>query len=598
MKRLFSFMMIIAAAAMTFVSCKKDPTPTPGPDQKDEKITEVYVYGAATSAGLDLTKMEQFQETGGLFTWEGYLKAGLPFKFPTQKTAEWPALMVKADGESLVYAKDDADVVVYTVDVDGTYEITIDTRDENNLLCVIDLIQPDMSTIEINELYILGDASPSGWSLAGMEQFEKDGAIFTWEGPLKAGLRFRFPLQKDPGTSVDDAKWWPCLCCYEGGILRYAMGDEDEHNVPVEEDGLYKIVVNTTDHDNMTYTIELKEAGLPDPEITALWVLGDAAPGGWALDVMPQMEGSDGVFTWTGTLKKTGVFRFNTTNLNFFPSIVLDKATGRPVYVEDWDETLYDQFSVSETAEYTVNINAKDIHNISVSIEPAGEIPEYPEITELYILGDATDTGWALDAMAAFTNEGGIFTWQGNLNNTGEFRFPTQRVPGVWWPCLCVAEDGTSLYYDEDGTLYKAYRVAETGEYKIVVDARDFTNMTCKITRIYGENAIQELYILGDATDNGWALDTMPAFTVSNGIFTWEGHLNNTGAFRFPLQRVANMWFPCLCLETATGKLVKTTDEDWNTGNYAHLQVSEDGNYRIEINGLDINNVSYTITKL
>lgn len=714
MKRILSALAIFAAASIALISCHKAEVDPKGEDNKDpqkqEETTGIYIYGTATITGLNLETMEAFAETSGLYSWEGYLKAGLPFKFPTQKTAEWPAYMVDEDGETIVYGKSDDDLVIYTVGVDGTYEIIIDTRDENNLICTIDLITPDLSNVEFTELYLLGDATSAGWALAAMEQFDRNGAIFTWEGPLKAGLRFRFPLQKDPGTSVDDAKWWPCLCCHEGGVIKYAMGDADESNVPVDEDGIYKIVVNTTDHENMSYTIELKNAGLPDPEITNLWLLGDAAPCGWALDLMPEFENNDGIFTWTGTIKASGQFRMNTVNNNWFPAIVIERATGKAVYCENWDEEVYDMFSVDVTADYTITVDAKKFDNITVSVVLAGEAPAHPTISELYILGDATDNGWALDTMPQFANDNGVFTWQGNLKAAGEFRFPTQRVANVWWPCLVLNEDATKVVYDEDGSKYVAYHVAADGEYKIVIDTKDFDNMTCSIsavgsepvtpkytelyilgdatdngwaldtmpaftndngvftwtgflkaagefrfpvqriantwwpclvlnadatkvvydedgskyvayhvaedgkytivvdtrneddmtctiTRVY-DNSLTELYILGDATDNGWSLDTMPAFANDDAIFTWEGHLKAAGGFRFPLQKVANMWFPCLCLETATGKLVKTTDTDWNTGAYAHLSVLEDANYKIVINGKDADNISYTITKL
>ncbi len=489
MRHLISILAPVFVTAMSLISCNKPATTTPEEPEVDE-TSGIYIYGAATTAGLNLEMMEAFTETSGLYSWEGYLKAGLPFKFPTQKTSEWPAYMVDEDGETLVYGTSDDDLVIYTVEVDGTYEITIDTRDKNNPICLIDLISPDLTKVEFNELYLLGDATSAGWSLAAMEQFEKSGDTFTWEGPLKANLRFRFPLQKDPGTTVDDAKWWPCLCCHEGGILKYAMADDDESNVPVEEDGVYKIVVDVADRSNMTYTITLKESGLPDPEITNIWILGDAAPGGWALDLMPEMENNDGIFTWTGQLKSSGNFRFNTTNLNWFPAIVKEKATGKTVYCENWDDTVYEMFSVAQTGEYKVTVNAKVFDDITVTIELQGEVtpPSEPEITELYILGDGTD--------------------------------------------------------------------------------------------------------------NGWALDTMPAFTNENGIFTWQGNLKASGGVRFPLQKTANVWWPCLCIQTSTGKLVKTTDADWNTGEYQHLTVAEDGVYKIVVNCQKADDISYTITKI
>ncbi len=224
-----------------------------------------------------------------------------------------------------------------------------------------------------------------------------------------------------------------------------------------------------------------------------------------------------------------------------------------------------------------------------------------PSINELYILGDATDAGWDLNAMAAFSNENGIFTWKGSLRASGAFRFPLQKVAGAWFPCLCLQKSTSKLVKTTDADWntggYQHLTVPEDGAYQIVINAQDESDITYTITRIY-ENPLTELYILGDATDTGWNLDTMPAFTNENGIFTWQGNLKGSGAFRFPLQKISGVWFPCLCLQKSTGKLVKTTDTDWNTGGYQHLTVAEDGVYKIVVNGQNADDVSYTITKL
>ncbi len=351
---------------MTQVSCQhKDPQPLPGP--QEEGITEIYVYGAATVTGKSLHKMESFTNAGdGVFSWTGYLSAGAPFRFPLQKTSDWPCLMVGADGTSIVYGRTEEDLIVYTVAVNGTYAITIDTRNENGLTCSVELARPDLSNVEIKELYILGEATLTGWSLPDMEQFDQpEAGLFTWEGTLLAGKRFRFPLQK-----VDNG-WWPCLCCAEGGVIFYGIYDADESNVPVTEDGRYRITVDTRDRNNVSYAIELVKAGLPGPEIDHLYVLGDAAPGGWALDQMPEFANNGRIFTWTGTLKSSGVFRFNAINSDWFPAIVLEKGTDHAVYVTGWDDALYDQFHVARTDIYTVTVDARQYDAITVSIVKA-----------------------------------------------------------------------------------------------------------------------------------------------------------------------------------------------------------------------------------
>lgn len=140
--------------------------------------------------------------------------------------------------------------------------------------------------------------------------------------------------------------------------------------------------------------------------------------------------------------------------------------------------------------------------------EPPVDEPEF-EVNELYMLGSACDTGWSLDEMQAFANDGGIFTWTGNLNSEGEFRFPLQKVSNQWWPCLMISEDGKSLVYGTSDDEKVIYKVAETGNYTITIDARDVANMTVEV--VYNgpvtEGPEVSWGLMGCFVDNQWATD-------------------------------------------------------------------------------------------
>ena len=97
------------------------------------------------------------------------------------------------------------------------------------------------------------------------------------------------------------------------------------------------------------------------------------------------------------------------------------------------------------------------------------------EINELYVLGDACDAGWSINDMVAFTKNGDIFTWEGNLKASGEFRFPLQKVPNQWWPCLVMGNaEGTLKVANSDGENNPLH-VAADGNYQIVVNAAALT---------------------------------------------------------------------------------------------------------------------------
>ena len=140
--------------------------------------------------------------------------------------------------------------------------------------------------------------------------------------------------------------------------------------------------------------------------------------------------------------------------------------------------------------------------------EPPVDEPEYT-VTELYMLGDACDTGWSLDEMQAFANDGGIFTWTGNLKSEGEFRFPLQKVSNQWWPCLMISEDGTSLVYGTSDDEKVIYHVPETGNYTITINAKDVAAMTVEVT-LNGpvtEGPEVSWGLMGCFVDNMWATD-------------------------------------------------------------------------------------------
>lgn len=496
MKKLFLLLAVLVASALAFLSCNKGgpednekENNTPEGEQKiPESLSEVstiYIFGSATEAGWDLDKMEQFEDIGGgLWSWEGYLSAGAPFRFPVSK-AEWPCLMIDEDGETLIFGKSEDDLVVYTVDVSGTYSIIIDARDIFHPSVTIDLEMIDLENLVISELYMLGEACATGWALDRMEAFTNNEGLFTWQGPLSAGKRFRFPTQKIP----DPPTWWPCLMLGPDGKIVYGIKDEDEVNQPVAEDGVYKIVVDTRVTTNMTYTIELVSSGIPDPVIDKLYLIGDATPAGWSLDAAPEFTNNGGIFSYQCKLKATGEFRMNTTNENWFPAIVLDIATNKPVYCASWDDTVYKQFTVDKEGIYEIEVDLRVFKNLSVTITYIGEVPEeeYP-ITELYLFGEVTTPIWSIPDMPAFTGANGVFSITADLPAAKQFRFLTQKINGLYFPAICKAiSTGKAVYVesqaDWDTGNYEHFTVATDGTYKIDVTCVALDNITCTITK-------------------------------------------------------------------------------------------------------------------
>lgn len=211
-------------------------------------IEHLYLLGSATKTGWSLGDMEEMENKGnGIFYWKGVLYGGGEVRFPLQKEdgCWWPCLVLGETDGTVFVGKKDADNKPYTPEEDGVYTITIDT---NAMTIEIMLTGEEVPSISISELYVLGDACDAGWSLDNMTAFTKvsDGH-FEWTGNLKASGEFRFPLQRD---------WWPCLVMGENeGTLVLGKGDDDKHQIPIAEDGTYKITVDCSNMLSITYTI-------------------------------------------------------------------------------------------------------------------------------------------------------------------------------------------------------------------------------------------------------------------------------------------------------------------------------------------------------
>ena len=108
------------------------------------------------------------------------------------------------------------------------------------------------------------------------------------------------------------------------------------------------------------------------PEITELYILGDATPVPWSIADMPKMTANAGVFTWTGALN-TGGIRFLPQQIpdGWFPAIAQETSSGKAVYItaSKWNEGLYNHFAIPSAGNYSITVNAKNPFEITCNIE-------------------------------------------------------------------------------------------------------------------------------------------------------------------------------------------------------------------------------------
>ena len=318
-------------------------------------IDNIYPIGNATPYGWSLDKTEPMTKVGSTFTWTGHVYANADIKFLLQNDNWWPGIVNKSDDPynyEPVIGFSDAEDKKFKVEKEGKYTITINAANTNALTIMFEFIDDDIQQLVVDHLYILGGATKTGWSLDAMEEFEKNGNIFTWEGSLTADGEFRFPMQRD---------WWPCLMiAMDGKTLVKGVSDDEKTGFVVDESGIWEIVC---DVDKMEATLTYKGAE-PEPDFPTLFMCGDATPYGWNTimtdesQLKPVDMSNVNVLSWTGELSADGIFKF-LTKADWVPSYNRD-ATASDYWTLAYRATYDDpdeQFQVSENGTYKVVVD-------------------------------------------------------------------------------------------------------------------------------------------------------------------------------------------------------------------------------------------------
>lgn len=276
-----------------------------------------------------------------------------------------------------------------------------------------------------NQLWLLGDATPGGWSLGAMTPMTESSAdplIFTYSGPLAAG-EFKIATTNDynapfyrPTTNH------PAITPGAAPVQLNAGDPDNKWQISSSAAGTYKITLNL--HNNTITITEL--APVSTPPYTQLWMIGDATPGGWDLNSMtPMVESLSDPFIFTYTRAFTvGEFKIATAkdfNAPFYrPTTNHPDLSATAVQVNAGNPD--NKWQITTAGTYRVTLN---LHNNTISIvNMANATPPY---SKLWLVGDATAGGWSLNAATPLTvspSNPFIFTFSGPLI-AGEFKVAT-----------------------------------------------------------------------------------------------------------------------------------------------------------------------------
>lgn len=196
----------------------------------DAVYENLYVIGDFCK--WELEKAEKMTEVSeGVYRWSGQMNTG-KFRFVVStggfapgywKENDNPADMSIRFSESILGGSDDR---AFEITEAGGYIITADTK---NLTVTIDK--------GIENLYMIGGATPGGWELSTRTQMTKTGDwTFSWTGTLKAGTDgFKF---------ITSGDWWPGYVNDGNGKLAYYAsnpGDALDIKFTVSETAVYKV---------------------------------------------------------------------------------------------------------------------------------------------------------------------------------------------------------------------------------------------------------------------------------------------------------------------------------------------------------------------
>lgn len=352
--------------------------------------------------------------------------------------------------------------------------------------------------IKTSVLYMVGDATPNGWSIDAPTPLNvagEDPLVFTWEGTLNKGEMklclttgswdAAFIRPENNGAEISKSS------ISNQTFVMYA-GDPD-NKWKVTEAGKYKLTFDLRNWSMSSEFVGETEKPAVEPIVTdVLYMLGDATPNGWSIDAPTQLEKkSDFVFVYEGVLT-VGEMKACTAIGSWDVPFVRPSFDGCKINKDgvESDEILFtanpdNKWKIEEAGNYRITFN---LENCTVNAEYLGAVvvEKTPIETEtLFMIGDATPGGWSMDDASEFTRDKDnkyIFVWEGSLVQ-GSMKACTERDGTFSCPFLRPATSGveiSSAGVADTEFVYSTnpddqWKITEAGNYRITFDLENWT---------------------------------------------------------------------------------------------------------------------------
>lgn len=436
------------------------------------------------------------------------------------------------------------------------YSIIMKTFYYNLMLVCLSIFA--LSSCKDDDMELDKGSSPLQLEVSGeeivLDQFaeDKEAVKFSWGAGSNQGtgaaISYTFEMDlKDNnfagGIKIDLGKTASHFISYTNKELNDSL--KKVWNIPVDDEQLYMFEARMT-ADVADPSVETQVSNVATFSVTPykhrilrLYLIGDATPGGWTIERATPMtidaENKD-VFTWVGRLKG-GPIRFVCQNTSFWPGYAKDMSAegNKMVYFEKTPSKEEDKsFDIILPGTYKITANTSTLDVVIELIEEEKPDPE------LYLIGDATDGGWEITDATPMTyiKASSTFEWEGILKGKS-FRFVCQNTPGDFWPGYVKDpdNDGKAKYFDAKPADEEdiKFTISEAGKYYVSLNTKTWEVVIRKqddVTVLY-----DNVWMLGNATPNGWSWDNMVEMTRSaedGNVFTWTGELK-VGEIKFSL---------------------------------------------------------------
>lgn len=266
----------------------------------------LFIVGDATPGGWDITKSTELTRSKtdpSEFTYSGQLSSG-NFKLSVNQNSDWKQDFYTkdpSDDNKIVYNEGGSGAdLQWVIDTAGLYKITVN-------LVSLSIKVEKMNAPQFSDIYIVGDASPSGWDIKDPKSFTQDKTnpfIFTLECSLTAG---NFKILA--GTTGDwCGNWYRPMVDNQGlvnGAVQQLKGCDNDlkWKVSSAEAARYKITLNAANN-----TIKFEKVDV--------YIIGDATPNSWNMGTLAPMQKNGSVYTYTGPLT-AGSLKFTKFNTSW-----------------------------------------------------------------------------------------------------------------------------------------------------------------------------------------------------------------------------------------------------------------------------------------